>query len=272
MKELKDLQSDPPIGCTAGPAGNDQFQWKGVITGPHNTPYANGKFILHIGFPKDYPFKPPKVRFVTPIYHPDINDRGYFSLEILQDNWSPALTISKVLLSMVSIMTDPNPNGYGFNPEVAKLYKTNKKLYDQNAKDWTMKHAIDKKNIEKYSQQISEIIKEQTERDAKSEADSKHQDESMKQNAVKLKNKPKGKDGFTIFVKWLTGRTIKLSNITDDMTFFDIKSLVTQENGYSMVGVTFVFAGKQPEDGRTLKHYNVQPDTTIHAVTRLRSG
>ena len=64
---------------------------------PHqsDSPYAGGVFFLSIAFPTDYPFKPPKVSFTTKIYHPNINGNGSICLDILRDQWSPALTISK---------------------------------------------------------------------------------------------------------------------------------------------------------------------------------
>jgi ubiquitin-conjugating enzyme E2 D/E len=90
------------------------FQWQATIMGPvcpylrravararltersqGESPYAGGVFFLSISFPVDYPFKPPKVSFTTKIYHPNINANGSICLDILRDQWSPALTISK---------------------------------------------------------------------------------------------------------------------------------------------------------------------------------
>jgi ubiquitin-protein ligase len=72
-----------------------QFHWQATIMGPGDSPYSGGVFFLAIHFPTDYPFKPPKVNFTTRIYHPNINSNGSICLDILRDQWSPALTISK---------------------------------------------------------------------------------------------------------------------------------------------------------------------------------
>ncbi len=103
------------IYASAGPKGDNIFEWVSTIVGPSESPYAGGIFFLDIHFPQDYPFKPPKVIlfnkivYRTRIYHCNINSSGQICLDILKDNWSPALTISKVLLSICSLMTDANP-------------------------------------------------------------------------------------------------------------------------------------------------------------------
>ncbi|AQK97075.1 Putative ubiquitin-conjugating enzyme family isoform 1, partial [Zea mays] len=107
QKELKDLQKDPPTSCSAGPVGEDIFHWQATIMGPSDSPYSGGVFLVTIHFPPDYPFKPPKVAFRTKVFHPNINSNGSICLDILKDQWSPALTISKVLLSICSLLTGP---------------------------------------------------------------------------------------------------------------------------------------------------------------------
>jgi len=140
-KELQDMSKDPPGGCSAGPVGDDLFHWQASIMGPPDSPYQGGVFFLTIHFPTDYPFKPPKVAFTTRIYHPNINSNGSICLDILRSQWSPALTISKVLLSICSMLTDPNPDD-PLVPEIAKMYKTDRGRYNQLAKEWTGKYAM----------------------------------------------------------------------------------------------------------------------------------
>lgn len=132
---------DPPTSCSAGPVGDDVYHWQASIMGPPDSPYAGGVFFLSIHFPTDYPFKPPKISFTTKIYHPNINSNGNICLDILKDQWSPALTISKVLLSICSLLTDANPDD-PLVPEIAHLYKTDRAKYEATAKEWTKKYAI----------------------------------------------------------------------------------------------------------------------------------
>ncbi|TUG04232.1 Ubiquitin-conjugating enzyme E2 D4 [Bagarius yarrelli] len=129
LQELTDLQRDPPAQCSAGPVGEDLFHWQATIMGPNDSPYQGGVFFLTIHFPTDYPFKPPKVAFTTKIYHPNINSNGSICLDILRSQWSPALTVSKVLLSICSLLCDPNPDD-PLVPEIAHTYKADRENRD----------------------------------------------------------------------------------------------------------------------------------------------
>ncbi|KAK6946428.1 Small GTPase [Dillenia turbinata] len=141
LKELKDLQRDPPTSCSAGPVADDMFHWQATIIGPNDSPYSGGVFLVNIHFPPDYPFKPPKVSFRTKVFHPNINNNGNICLDILKEQWSPALTISKVLLSICSLLTDPNPDD-PLVPEIAHMCKTDKVKYESTARNWTQKYAM----------------------------------------------------------------------------------------------------------------------------------
>ena len=112
-----------------------------VFLQPSDSPYEGGIFFLAIQFPADYPFKPPKIKFNTKIYHPNINANGGICLDILKDQWSPALTISKVLLSICSLLTDPNPDD-PLVPEIARIYVSDRETYNQKAKQMTQQHAM----------------------------------------------------------------------------------------------------------------------------------
>lgn len=139
--ELKEITTNPPLNCSAGPINDsNMYQWQATIIGPEGSPYQSGIFNLKIDFPENYPFKPPKIMFTTKIYHCNINSTGGICLDILKNQWSPALTISKVLLSICSLMDDPNPND-PLVSEIAELLRKNKPLHDENARSWTMKYA-----------------------------------------------------------------------------------------------------------------------------------
>ncbi|KAI7978942.1 Ubiquitin-conjugating enzyme E2 10 [Camellia lanceoleosa] len=147
LKELKDLQKDPPTSCSAGYFGLAYYDnihallLKTCFTGkqhygPPDSPYA-GVFLVTIHFPPDYPFKPPKDKG----FPPNINSNGSICLDILKEQWSPALTISKVLLSICSLLTDPNPDD-PLVPEIAHMYKTDKNKDETTARSWTQKYAM----------------------------------------------------------------------------------------------------------------------------------
>jgi ubiquitin-conjugating enzyme E2 D/E len=145
---------------------NDIYVWTGELYGPKDTPYEGGVFKFKISLPENYPFKPPKVQFITKIYHPNINGTGSICLDILKDQWSPALTIPNVLISISSLLNDPNPDD-PLVPDIAKQYKLDKNLFIETAKLHTEKYAISpnkkyknaksKKNIDVYSSDESDV-------------------------------------------------------------------------------------------------------------------
>ncbi|KAI8641773.1 ubiquitin-conjugating enzyme E2 E1-like protein [Parasitella parasitica] len=139
-KELAEISLDPPSNCSAGPKGDNLFEWVSTIAGPADSPYSGGIFFLDVHFPQEYPFKPPKVVFRTRIYHCNINSQGAICLDILKDNWSPALTISKVLLSICSLLTDANPHD-PLVGSIAQEYLNNREEHDSQAREWTKRYA-----------------------------------------------------------------------------------------------------------------------------------
>ena len=167
-KELGELSTNPPAHCSAGPIDEDDlFLWGAVIMGPMETPFAGGSFHLEIKFPQKYPFQAVEVKFRTKIYHPNISDLGTVCMDILKPGaWSPIFSISKgifylilraiiiyvcviclqndiVLMCILSLMTDPNPDdAYPSREEMAIIYRTDRAKYNENAKEWTAKYAI----------------------------------------------------------------------------------------------------------------------------------
>jgi ubiquitin-conjugating enzyme E2 D/E len=140
QKELQAISRDASVDFSAGPEGPDLFHWTGTILGPPGTPYGTGVFFVDITFPPDYPFKPPHIFFKTRIYHPNISPRGAFCLDILWDKWAPALTISKVLLSIWSLLEEPDPYD-PVVPDIARQFKVDRKAFNRTAREWTERYA-----------------------------------------------------------------------------------------------------------------------------------
>jgi ubiquitin-conjugating enzyme E2 D/E len=138
--EYAKLCKEPIARCTAEPKSqSDLFLWKALLEGPPDTPYADGKFNLEIIFPQDYPFKPPQIKMMTKCFHPNIRDT-HICVDILQSAWSPALGITQILLSLSSLLSDPNPAS-PLNSEAAQLFVKNRKAYDTTVREWVQKHA-----------------------------------------------------------------------------------------------------------------------------------
>ena len=142
-EEIRKLSSSSPYGVSADIVGDDMKHWKGVIKGPEGSAYDGGTFLIDITIPHDYPYKPPKMRFETRIWHPNISSQtGAICLDILKDEWSPALTIRTALLSLQVLLCAPQPD----DPQdavVASQYKADRPLFEATAKEWTRIHARD---------------------------------------------------------------------------------------------------------------------------------
>lgn len=145
LKELKDIQNSTTGEFTASLVKTDDpLKWKASICGPPGTPYEGGVFELTFNFPSSYPFQPPNARFVTKIFHPNISSSGSICLDILKDQWSPALQTQQVLLSLSSLLADPNADD-PLDSTAANLYKNDRCGYDTKVKDYVKQYASGKK-------------------------------------------------------------------------------------------------------------------------------
>lgn len=136
--------------------GKDITKWSVVLKGPTESPFENGLFELSINFKAgggnvEYPFKAPYVSFITKVYHPNVNNQGAICLDILKDQWSPALTIEKLVMCLSSLLTDPNADD-PLNTTVAHQYKKDKKTYEDTVRQWVVEYATPK--VEKPAEKV----------------------------------------------------------------------------------------------------------------------
>ncbi|XP_021348128.1 ubiquitin-conjugating enzyme E2 T-like isoform X1 [Mizuhopecten yessoensis] len=144
-KEIQMLSESPPHGISCWPKDDKIDQLEAQILGVEGTPYENGIFRIEIQIPERYPFEPPKVRFITPIYHPNIDNGGRICLDTLKmppkGAWKPCLNVSTVLTSIQLLMAEPNPED-PLMTEISNEFKYNKVLYLQHARESTKQHAM----------------------------------------------------------------------------------------------------------------------------------
>ena len=156
-KEYLDLQKEKNSNVLVKLVNNDYRHWKGRIKGPIDTCYQGGIFDVDIIIPDDYPFKPPKMKFDTKIWHPNISSvTGAICLDILKNEWTPALTIRTALISLQALMCEPVPN----DPQdavVAKQYMSDIQLFNQTAKHWVEEYANPERNLQKKIKEIMEM-------------------------------------------------------------------------------------------------------------------
>lgn len=107
MTELRVMKSDPLDGIQAEPLDDFACHWQATLEGPAGSPYEGGLFFLYIKVPASYPLTPPIVRFITKIFHPNVSRHGDIGIDSIHQNWSLALTMSKLLISIQSLLTDP---------------------------------------------------------------------------------------------------------------------------------------------------------------------
>ena len=140
-KELDQLKLNPVDGFVLTNYENI-MQWQGVLDGPVDTPYENGKFKIQFTFTEEYPVYVPSVKFLESIFHPNIYRDGKICVDILQQNeWSPAQTVRSIVLSLRSLFMDPNPASPA-NRDAAVMFTTNRQLYDETVRKGIIDHKF----------------------------------------------------------------------------------------------------------------------------------
>lgn len=182
QKEISRLTNDPPPGCACAPKGDNMCTLEAQIEGRTDTVYQGGVWTLSIDIPPRYPFEPPKVRFLTKIYHPNIDSEGRICLDILNmpgtkgGAWKPSLSVFTVLQSVSLLMSEPNPED-GLVTDVTHEYRHHRDLFDMKAKQWTKKYAT--------KDTLSDSSKEQ---DEEKERGQKQQKQSVEESSSQQHN------------------------------------------------------------------------------------
>lgn len=143
-KELKKLAKQPPPGISAVPAKDSIRQIEVQLQGPTDSPFEAGLFKLMITVPDRYPFEPPKVQFITPVYHPNIDAQGRICLDYLnmppKGCWGPAMDLYKVLVAIRQLLAEPNPKD-PLVVDIAEEYDSQPEVFKAKARQHVALHA-----------------------------------------------------------------------------------------------------------------------------------
>lgn len=169
MREMSLLSKDPPPGVAAyAPEPSDMTKIRAQITGPEDSPFEGGIFLLSVNVTARYPFEPPRCRFLTPLYHPNVDSGGRICLDTLKSppagSWSPAVSLPSLLLSIRSLMAEPNPDD-GLVPDISELYKRNPAEWQREARRRTRAEAT----MQKLEEVESSLDRESARNDAEDE-------------------------------------------------------------------------------------------------------
>ncbi|MCQ2820167.1 MAG: ubiquitin-conjugating enzyme E2 [archaeon] len=142
QNELKGLQTNPVCNCIVElPNSSDIHKWQVHMAGPEGTPYAAGAFVISFVFPPNYPFKCPDVKFVTPMYHPNIKkDTGEICMDVFATSWSPTQKVSDILQKLVTLLRSPSTSS-PLEADICQEYVTDYDKFCRNAKAWVAKHS-----------------------------------------------------------------------------------------------------------------------------------
>lgn len=139
--EIIDCKEDEASNFRVELVDSSPFHLKGSFLGPEGTPYENGTFEVDVVYPEFYPWYPMQVKFITKVYHPNISPvSGTICLNILQYDWSPALTLKTVLISLQAFLSSPESSD-SLDTEAMYHYKADKHSFEETARYWTWLYA-----------------------------------------------------------------------------------------------------------------------------------
>ena len=135
QQDFRQLLKNKVEGIDASPSSDNLFVWNAIICGPEDSIYESGAFQLQFTFPEDYPLKPPQVRFITKVFHPNVwSEDGLICVDILKDGWTPSYDVLAILHSIRLLLIDPNPLSPA-NLEAALLYRDNRAEYNRRVSE-----------------------------------------------------------------------------------------------------------------------------------------
>lgn len=146
QKEIADILKDTHSGIVVtSPSGStditDFTHFRGHFRGPPDTPYEGGSYDVDIKITPEYPFKPPEMRFITKIWHPNVSSQtGAICLDTLGNAWSPVLTLKSALISLQSLLSSPEPKDPQ-DAEVASMLLTRPEEFKHVAREWAQRYA-----------------------------------------------------------------------------------------------------------------------------------
>jgi len=146
VKEIQDVQKDTHSGVTLSSLSSDSTvddltHFRGIFTGPPDTPYEGGSYAVDIRIPSEYPFQPPVMKFVTKIWHPNVSSvTGAICLDTLGTGWSPIFTLKSALISLQSLLSSPEPKDPQ-DAEVARMLITSPEEFARVAQEWAVRYA-----------------------------------------------------------------------------------------------------------------------------------
>jgi len=145
-KQLRDLTKNPVHGFSAGLIEDDIYKWSIMIMGPEDSMYEGGIFKANLIFSDEYPIMPPKLKFKTSVWHPNIGENGDVCISILHapgddvygyesasERWLPIHTVETIMISVISMLNDPNDESPA-NVQAAKEWRENRDVFKKKVR------------------------------------------------------------------------------------------------------------------------------------------